>query len=155
MAKFEIVVRPVVFPNIRPPPARSLPPEDDPTQGFATIRGNGAQILNSSKSVSLTLSRSRANETQRRVDETRVYQKDDDGTVNKDNFVDIDVANKIWTEKPVPGDYGTTDPEFAGTEKGTHDPRGGTTKEITFYQRPEEADNIEIRNKDVIKKKVR
>ena len=39
-------------------------------------------------------------ETERRVDEVRVYQKDDDGTVNKDNFVDIEVANKIKMRAP-------------------------------------------------------
>ena len=41
MAGFEVVVRPVVFPDIRPAPARSLPPADDPTKGFCEITGAG------------------------------------------------------------------------------------------------------------------
>lgn len=146
MASFEVVVRPVVFPNIRPAPARSLPPEDDPTKGFAIIRGNGGQIVNNSKSVSLTLSRSRANETQRRVDDVRVYQQEDGGTINRDNFVDVQVANKIWSEEPISGDFGTDEPGMAGTEKGVR-------KKIDFYQRQKERDNIEIRKKDTIIKK--
>ena len=95
MAGFEVVVRPVVFPNIRPAPARSLPPVDDPTKGFAVIKGNGAKSMTTSYSFSMSMSRSRSVETERRVDEARVYQMEDDGTVNRDNFVDIQAANRI------------------------------------------------------------
>ncbi len=37
MAGLEVVVRPVVFPNIRPAPARALAPEDNPDQGIAVL----------------------------------------------------------------------------------------------------------------------
>jgi hypothetical protein len=39
MAGFETVVRPAVFPDIRPAPARSLPPADDPEKGMCVITG--------------------------------------------------------------------------------------------------------------------
>ena len=44
MAGLEVVVRPVIFPDIRPRSRPALPPEDDPTKGFAVIQGNPAGI---------------------------------------------------------------------------------------------------------------
>src|SRR4029077_863167 len=106
MAGFEIVVRPVVFPNIRPAPARSLPPPDDPEKGFATIRGNGAKVVSLSYSYSESWSKSRPTETERRSDEARIYQMDDDGTVNQNNYVDVRWANRIKMKRqegdPIP-----------------------------------------------------
>jgi len=149
MAGFEIIVRPVVFPNIRPTPARSLPPPDDPEKGFATIKGNGAKLVSLTTSFSKNMSKSRSVETKRRVDVARVYQKKKDGTINKENFVDVEVANKIWKKegkKPAGGGYipGTDMPPSSGdvTEE----------RSIAFYKRVEKADNIEIKKKDEIKK---
>src|SRR5262245_21579509 len=100
MAGFEIVVRPDVFPDIRPAPAQPVPPADDPEQGFATINGNGAKTDGLTQSYNSSISSSQRTETQRREDEARVYQKKKDGSVNKNNFVDIRVANKIWMNGP-------------------------------------------------------
>ena len=101
MAGLEVVVRPLIFPDIRPRPRPALPPQDDPTKGFAVIQGNPAVSTSFSQSWSLSSSHSNPVETERRVDEARVYQMDDDGTVNKENFIDIQVAKQdmsIWTE---------------------------------------------------------
>jgi len=78
-------------------------------------------------------------EVQRRVDVVRVYQMTDDSggssvaravaadNVNKDNFVDIEVANKVWMDD-------------------------GTVLSRYGYSRAQEADNIEIRERNKIKK---
>src|SRR5262245_10366707 len=100
MAGFEIVVRPAVFPDIRPAPAQPVPPADDPDQGFCVIHGNGGHQFTTSSSYSSSSSSSQRGEIQRREDEARVYQKEKSGKVNKDNFVDIRVANKIWMKGP-------------------------------------------------------
>jgi hypothetical protein len=142
---FEVVVRPVVFPDIRPAPAQPVLPADDPTQGFATISGNPAKTIQVSESYSSSISSNQRSEVERRVDETRVYQMSDDGKVNKDNFVDIDIANRIKM-KGAPTqkvrDTGTTEPGMAGTEK-----------ELYYYDPIKEKDNIEIKRRNIIKKK--
>jgi hypothetical protein len=144
----EVVVRPVVLPNIRPAPARSLPPADDPTKGFAEINGNGAHQLQFSYSWSASGSLQKLKETKRRVDKARVYQKDKDGTVNKDNFIDLEIANKIWMRG---GRHPTADTSGAGG--GT--PGVGNTltqaQLVQYFQRLKEADNIEILDRDKIK----
>jgi hypothetical protein len=122
----EVVVRPVVFPNIRPARAQSLPPLDDPDKGFAEINGNGATEVTLSNSYSASASSSQRQETKRQVDVARVYQKDQSGKVNKDNFVDIEVANKIWMQ-------------------------GGGEKEQWRLQPVEEEKNIEITKRDKIR----
>src|SRR5580765_1991863 len=95
MAGFEVIVRPVVFPNIRPTPTRSLPPADDPTKGFCTIKGSSGKVIDLPMSWSVSTSKQRPVETERRVDEVTIYQQLDDGTVNRKNFVKMKVANKI------------------------------------------------------------
>jgi hypothetical protein len=125
---FEVVVRPVVFPNIRPAPAQPSRAADDPTQGIATINGGGGQFLDLQYSSSINSSQSNPNETKRRVDVARVYQKDDDGNVNQDNFVDIDVANRIWMDD-------------------------GTVQSRYSYAPAQGADNIEIRERGKIKRR--
>jgi hypothetical protein len=123
---FEVVVRPVVFPNIRPAPAQSRPPADDPNQGIATIHGSSGQFLDLQYSWSLNSSQSNPNETKRRYDVARVYQMDDDKNVNRDTFVDIEVANRIWMDD-------------------------GTVQNRYGYSPIQEADNIEIRDRNKIK----
>ena len=99
---FEVVVRPVVFPNIRPQPAQSQPPASDPTQGLARINGSSGQFLDLQYSNSINSSSSHQKETKRIYDVARVYQQEDPdaegnpGKINKDNFVDINVAKKIY-----------------------------------------------------------
>src|SRR6185436_20732933 len=95
MPAFETIVRPMVFPNIRPIPTRSLPPEDDPEQGKCEIGGGGGGIVAVTENISVSGSTHNPKEVERRVDTARVYQENDDGTVNRDNFVDLEVANRI------------------------------------------------------------
>lgn len=94
MAGFEVIVRPVVFPSIRPQPTRALPPEDDPEQGIATIGGSGGRVLDLTYSYSVSISRSYLSiEEARAQDHVRVYQEEDDGEgrkkVNKNNYIDF------------------------------------------------------------------
>lgn len=150
MAGFEVVVRPVVFPNIRPASARSLPPQDDPTKGFAVIKGNGAKAMTLTESFNMSMSKSHQVETERRVDEVRVYQQDDGGTINRNNFVDLEVANRIKTRggKQPTGD-GRTAPGVIGGEKGS---KGDSFETAVWYARQIEKENIEIKKRDQIKK---
>jgi hypothetical protein len=124
---FETVVRPVVFPDIRPAPAQPQPPATtDPKSGIATIHGANGKFLDLAYSWSINSSQSNPSETRRRVDVARVYQKGDDGNVNKDNFVDIEVANRVWMDD-------------------------GTVQSRYSYAPVQEDDNIEIRERNKIK----
>lgn len=96
MATFEYIVRPAVFPDIRPRPSSTVTVPNDPKQGRAVITGSSAKIVSLPYSYSMSFSETRRVETQRRVDRVRVYQQLDDGTVNEENFVDVDVASKVW-----------------------------------------------------------
>lgn len=162
MAGFEIVVRPVVFPAIRPAPAQPVPPADDPEQGFATIHGNGARQVSTSYSYSSSISSSQRTEIERRVDVARVYQKDDSGKINKKNFVDIEVANRIKMKGP-PSQKAQNDLSFTDADGNriamTGDDFSGmmrywdSEKQVYYYQNIQEHDNIEIRKRNEIKKK--
>jgi len=127
MAGFENIVRPSVFPNIRPTPTPSVPQKDDPNKGKAVITGSSGKIIDLPYSYSVSSTQSRPTERQRRVDVARVYQQDDSGTVNKDNFVDINVANKIWM-------------------------RDANIDTTHFYTPVQETDNIEIKERNKIVK---
>lgn len=149
MAKFETIVRPVVFPNIRPAPARSLPPEDDTGEGVV-IRGNAAKSFELSMSYSFSASSSRTEETQRRVDEVRVSQMDDDGNVNRSNFVDIQVANKLWKKGIAPLKVAPLDKALS--------PTGSVEllrylQTLDYYLPVEEKKNLEFRKKNEILKR--
>lgn len=151
MAGLEVVVRPVVLPNIRPAPAQTLPPADDPEKGFCTIRGNPAKEVNLTTSWSSSTSRSHQVETKRRFDEVRVYQQNDDGSVNRDNFVDVEVANKIWQRggKQSATDGRTaTDPGVIGGQKSS---KGASYETALWYAREIERVNTEIRKRDEIR----
>jgi hypothetical protein len=100
MAGLEVVVRPVVFTNIRPQAPRVLAPEDDPTQGFCEISGGGGQSIDLPYSWSFNMSRSMQQVEQARAsDKARVYQEEDDGKggkrINKENFVDLNVMKAV------------------------------------------------------------
>jgi hypothetical protein len=125
---FEVVVRPVVFPNIRPAPAQPVPPASDPKQGIATINGSSGQFVELQYSNSINSSSSNPSEKKRRYDVARVYQKDDAGNVNQDNFVDINVANRIWMDD-------------------------GSVQSRYSYDPVQEDDNIEIRERNKIKRR--
>jgi hypothetical protein len=155
MAGFEVVVRPAVFPDIRPAPAQPVPPADDPTKGFATIHGNGAQILSVSYSYSSSASSNTHSEIERREDEARVYQKTDDGKINKNNFVDVRAVNRL-KEKGPPERKGNKDPDF-NSGQGPMNPDAyfnyTSNAGIRFYAPIEEKDNIEIRRRAIVTKK--
>jgi predicted transcriptional regulator len=135
MAGFEVIVRPVVFPDIRPQPARSLPAEDDPEKGICRITGASGQVVDLPYSFSISKSKTRAQEIQRTVDKQRVYQKEDDGTVNKDNFVDVDTVKKLKMDQGKNKNYYPSNPTI-----------------VWKFAPPEEADNIETLERDVVKK---
>jgi len=130
MAGFEIIVRPVVFPDIRPQATRSLPPEDDPEKGKCTIGGSGGGLIGVSYSSSMSASRASQKEKKREVDEARVYQQEDNGAINQDNFVDIQVAKKIYMESKERTAGGSSEP-VAGNKNAV--PAGGETKVTTKY----------------------
>ena len=95
---FEPIVRPAVIPNIRPAatPKSAAAGAADPTKGVFTIHGTAGKFIELPYSWSANISESNPQETKRRYDVARVYQKNDDGTVNRGTFVDVEVANRIW-----------------------------------------------------------
>jgi hypothetical protein len=125
MAGFETIVRPAVVPNIRPSPAQKVVAFDDPGQGFAIIHGNPAKQLNLTTTTSISISRNNGQEVERRVDQVRIYQVDEQGNINKSNFVDVEVANRLRVK----------------------DPTGRVT---TYYRPTPTADNIELLKPDII-----
>ena len=141
MPKLETIVRPVVFPNIRPAPPRVLPRENDPDKGFAVIRGNPATHIDLPYSYSMNATSTRTDEIERCSELVRVYQKDKDGKVNKDNYVDLEVANKIVSKgaKGPQGDDGK--PFVAGVPKDT---APAPTISTARYKKVKKADNLEI-----------
>jgi hypothetical protein len=148
---FEVVVRPAVLPNIRPQKAQTLPPAADPEKGWCTIKGNPAKEVNFSTSWSRSTSKSHQVETERRFDEVRVYQEEDDGAVNKNNFVDIEVANRIKTrggKKPAIDGRAPFDPTITGSSTA----KGDSTQIATWYARAIERANTEIRKRNETRK---
>lgn len=116
---FESVVRPSVIPVFRPPPARPIPPLPDPEQDKAVITGSSGQAILLTKSEQSSWSRSMPVEAERTVTTQRVYQKQADGTVNKENFVDVEHVTKMQMQE------------------------GDGTKKTYYYAKPKEAENIE------------
>lgn len=115
-----ILVRPNVNPTIRPSAANPVTPLDDPAQGTAVIGGGGsAQTITLTSSGQASWSRARPAEVKRVVDRQRIYQKEPDGTVNKENYVDVDTVKQQTVA------------------------RGSAGNETTIYMPPPEADNIE------------
>jgi hypothetical protein len=93
---FEVVVRPAVFPNIRPASPRVLMPEDNPTQDIAVIGGSSGKFVGTSLSWSTSLSRQNPyQEAARQFTKERVHQVDDKGNVNKKNYVDVERLTKV------------------------------------------------------------
>jgi hypothetical protein len=100
MAGFELIVRPVVFPNIRPAPAQVLPAEDDPTQGMIAIGGQPSRSLSASSGWSVSLSRDKPHKEQKRqFDTERVFQQDAGGGINRQNYVDVERLKKVRLER--------------------------------------------------------
>lgn len=104
MPGLEVVVRPVVFPNIRPPPSRSLPPEDDPEQGFATIGGGGGSLITLTHSFTASVSKSGGTEISRTFDVARITPSPDaanpdararSAAGDDDVYIDVEVLTQI------------------------------------------------------------
>lgn len=151
---FETVVRPVVFPNIRPAPARTLPPVSNSEQGFCVINGASGKAVSLTYSWNANHSKSRAVETERRVDVMRVYQKEDDGTINKKNFLDVEVANRLKTKGgklPSSRSIPAPSPGGGAPEPDTY-PDSLAEDLMYFYAAPEPVDNMEFIARNVIKK---
>ena len=133
MAGFEVVVRPMVLPNIRPLPARVLVPEqnDDPDKGKAVITGGSGKLLQLSYSYSGTATQVSQIEVKREYDVDRVYQRekqsgkdpsgqplpegraagDGDSGINKENYVDIERIKKVWFADGTSHSYATPPPQ--------------------------------------------
>jgi hypothetical protein len=97
MSGFETIVRPAVFPNIRPALPRVLAAEDSPEKGICTINGGAPQKLGSSSSWSVSLSRQLPHkEVARQFDTERVYQVDSKtGVMHQDNYVEIERLKRV------------------------------------------------------------
>ena len=141
MAGFEVVVRPVVFPNIRPQAPRVLPREDDPEKGIAIITGNPAKSFGMSYSYSFNANSSSTTEVNRDVDEARVYQEEDDGTINRENFIDVQVAKKIRKQ-------GYSGDDWSASKGPGAAPKPQKTRWENKYKPVEEEKNIEIKERD-------
>jgi hypothetical protein len=133
MAGFEVIVRPVILPNIRPPPPRVLLPEADPSQGIVVLGGSGGGLIDLSQSGSASFSVSKGKETKRKFDVERIYHKDDEddgGEVDKDQFMDVERLKSLSSRD------------------------GNGIESSMSYADPPERDNVEIlkRNQERISK---
>jgi hypothetical protein len=130
MSGFEIIVRPVVFPNIRPAPSRSLPPEDDPESGRATLTGSSGQVIALSHSFTASGTMPGGSETDRTYDVARISERDED-----------DSGGDARSARAGGDGGGYVDVEVV-TQLGI---RGADGKRSIWNYAPiEEADNIEI-----------
>jgi hypothetical protein len=152
MAGFETIVRPVVLPNIRPTPKQSVRPQEavtgDPEKGMCVIRGTSGKIVQLPYSFSSSMSKSQPVEIERRFDEGRVYQKEPDGKVNKENFVDIEIPTRIKMRMGGMGQRGPGTPGITGPSPG----KGDSTEIAMWYAREIERENLEILKRDQIRK---
>jgi hypothetical protein len=129
MAGLEVVVRPVVFPNIRPAAARMLAPESNPDQGFAAISGTGGKLIDLPHSWSASHTETKQQqETKRQYNVEKVYQLNDDGTINKDNFIEVERLKKVKLDDG--GDQGAVK---------------------VIYAEPPPVDNIEVKFTDMLR----
>jgi hypothetical protein len=92
---FEIVVRPAVFPNIRPPAARALPITDAPDKGLAVITGGSNSVVDLPYSESQSWSKNRMVEVKRTYDKARIFYTRPDGTLDKSQYWEFEVLRSI------------------------------------------------------------
>jgi hypothetical protein len=104
MAGFEVIVRPVILPNIRPALPRILPPVPDPSQGLFVLNGGDGNFLGISTTFSVSFSQQQPHkEAVRQYDTERVYKKDekkggsakDTSNVDKDTYVDVERLRRV------------------------------------------------------------
>src|SRR5580765_4972174 len=125
---FEVVVRPAVFSNIRPPAARALSIEDAPDKGIASISGGNSQLVDLTYTMSSSWSRSRMVEVIRHYDKARIYYTRPDGTLDRDQYWEFEVLRSI---------------EFL---------ENGTTKIGQQFAPFQELDNVEIIDRGLSRK---
>jgi hypothetical protein len=92
---FETVVRPAVFPNIRPQPARLVPILDAPDKGLAVITGGNNSLIDLPISESQSWSSSRMVEVVRVYDKARIYYTRPDGTLDTSQYWEFEVLRAI------------------------------------------------------------
>ena len=94
MSGFEVIVRPVVFPNIRPAPSRSLPPEDDPEAGRFIFGGSNGQVIALNHSFSASGSGTGGDETDRTYDVARISES---GSISGGDsaYIDVEVLKHV------------------------------------------------------------
>ena len=93
---FETIVRPAVFPNIRPAAARTLPIADAPDKGLAVISGGGASsVISLPYSETHSWTKSRMVEVKRHFDKARIYYTNPDGTINRNEYWEFEVLTRI------------------------------------------------------------
>ena len=92
---FETVVRPVVFPNIRPPAARIVPIEDAPDKGLAVITGGSGSVVNWPYSGQSGWTTSRMVEVKRKYTKARLYYTRPDGTLDFDQYWEFEVLESV------------------------------------------------------------
>jgi hypothetical protein len=133
MSGFETIVRPMILPNIRPAPARSVAPADDPEQGKCVIAGHSTGTITSSYSINTSVQKASAHEEKRQFDEVRIREEGRGGDARGTrapapggSFIDVEVLTKLWL-------------------------RGSDGKKFTRNYTPidDEAGNIQILRRDV------
>ncbi len=97
MAGLEVVVRPVIFPNIRPPTPQVVPPANSDSP--FVLSGASGKLIDLPHSWSASTSRSTETETKRQFDTERVYQVDDNGKINKSNYVEVERLKKVRMDR--------------------------------------------------------
>jgi hypothetical protein len=145
MAKFENIVRPVVFPNIRPPARVKSAELEGEDEAPHVIRGGSGGMTDLPSSWSMNTSRSKRRELKRRVDEVRVLKMDEDGNVDEDVWIDLHVTNKIWYREP-----GRSGGINSASGAGIPGNGSGEFDSQVFLQRKKEKKNVRIRKRDLI-----
>lgn len=138
MAGFEVIVRPVILPNIRPALPRILPPVPDPSKGLFVLNGGDGNFLGISTTFSVSFSQQQPHkEAVRQYDTERVYKKNDQqqadsarnkdaSDIDKDTYVDVERLRRVRLD--------TSD---------------GPIKVV--YNDPPEADNVETLQRDLVR----
>src|SRR5580765_582165 len=101
---FEVVVRPAVFPNIRPQRPGLSMPGDAPDKGFASISGGGGSLIDLPWSESMSMSKGHL-EKRRTFHKVRVPYTRPDGTIDWSRYTEDEVMNRVEFEPPFEMDF--------------------------------------------------
>lgn len=124
MAGIEVVVRPSVFPDIRPQAKESRAPAD-PDSGRTVLTGSDALVLDLNLTFTQSLTRQVAREEKRIFDIARIYKTTPDPdnpsappSIDKNTYLDVEMPHAIrlktsrngpnidrYYRKPKPEDY--------------------------------------------------